>query len=142
MTTEDNLAVVHRWADAINAGDIDVAVENLAPDFTGYFSGLPEPVRSPEGFKQMWLGFVHSAFPDQHITVELELASGDRVAVQTSWTATHQGEFMGVPPTGRSVIVPGTGIMRIADGKIAEEWMQEDFLGIYQQLTEGAGGGQ
>jgi steroid delta-isomerase-like uncharacterized protein len=134
MTTEDNLAVVHRWRDGINAGDIDVAVENLAPDFTGYFSGLPEPVRSPEGFKQMWLGFVHSAFPDQHITVELELASGDRVAVQTSWTATHQGEFMGVPPTGRSVVVPGTGIMRIADGKIAEDWYNFDQLRLLMQL--------
>jgi predicted ester cyclase len=59
------------------------------------------------------------------------------VAAQVSWTATHQGPFLGIPPTGKKILVAGTGIFRVADGKIAEEWMQEDFLGIYQQLTQG-----
>ena len=58
-----------------------------------------------------------------------------KIAVQTSWTATHKGDFVGIPATGRTVHVPGTGIMRIVGDKIAEAWIQEDFLGIYQQLT-------
>jgi steroid delta-isomerase-like uncharacterized protein len=140
VTAEENQALVHRWADAVNSGDIDVAVECLAPDYAGYFTGMADPVQGPEGFKQMYMYFIKPSFPDQHITIEVDFATDDKVAAQTSWTGTHQGDFMGIPPTGRTVVVPGTGIFRIADGKIAEEWMQEDFLGIYQQLTQGQGG--
>src|SRR6266540_3338498 len=133
-TTEaDSLEVVHRWASLVNAGDIDAAVACLAPDFTG----MAEAVRGPEGFKQMYTTFIQPSFPDQHITIEKELAVGDRVAAQVSWTATQQGPFLGIPPSGKAIVVAGTGIFRVADGKIAEEWMQEDFLGIYQQLTQG-----
>ncbi len=136
-STGENLEVVHRWASLVNSGDIDAAVGCLADDFAGYFTGMAEPVRGPEGFKGMYQAFIQPSFPDQHITIEKELAVGDRVAAQVSWTATHQGAFLGIPPTGKKILVAGTGIFRVADGKIAEEWMQEDFLGIYQQLTQG-----
>ena len=136
-TVAENLQVVHRWASLVNSGDIDAAVACLAPDFAGNFTGMAEPVRGPEGFKQMYMYFIKPSFPDQHITIEEELAVGDRVGVQVSWTATHQGPFLGIPPTGKKIVVAGTGIFRVADGMIAEEWMQEDFLGIYQQLTQG-----
>ena len=136
-TVAENLEVVHRWASLVNSGDIDAAVACLAPDFAGYFTGMAEPVRGPEGFKQMYMYFIKPSFPDQHITIEEELAVGDRVGVQVSWTATHQGPFLGIPATGKRIVVAGTGIFRVADGMIAEEWMQEDFLGIYQQLTQG-----
>jgi steroid delta-isomerase-like uncharacterized protein len=137
MSATDNLAVVHNWASLVNSGDIDAAVGCLADDFAGYFTGMAEPVQGPEGFKQMYMYFIKPSFPDQHITIEEELAVGDRVGVQVSWTATHQGPFLGITPTGKTITVAGTGIFRVADGKIAEEWMQEDFLGIYQQLTQG-----
>lgn len=136
-TTTENLEVVHRWQSLVNSGDLDAAVGCLADDFAGYFTGMAEPVRGPEGFKQMYQYFIQPSFPDQHITIDEELAVGDRVAVQVHWTATHQGDFLGIPPTGKTITVAGTGIFRVADGKIAEEWMQEDFLGIYQQLTQG-----
>ena len=133
-----NEAVLRRWADALNNGDIDAAIGNLAPDYAGHFTGMPEAVRGPQGFKQMFAYFIRPAFPDQHITIERTVVAGDRIAAQTSWTATHRGPFMNVPPTDRHIVVPGTGIFRIVDGLIAEEWMQEDFLGIYQQLTQPA----
>jgi steroid delta-isomerase-like uncharacterized protein len=136
-TTDQNLEVVRQWAARVNEGDIDKAVECLAPDFAGYFTGMAEAVRGREGFKQMYLGFIKPSFPDQQITIEEEVAAGDRVGVQVHWTATQQGPFLGIPPSGKSILVAGTGIFRIADGLIAEEWMQEDFLGIYQQLTQG-----
>ena len=136
MSAAENLEVVHRWQSLVNSGDIDAAVGCLADDFRGYFTGMAEPVQGPEGFKQMYMYFIKPSFPDQHITIEKELAAGDRVAAQVSWTATHQGDFLGIPPTGKTITVAGTGIFRVADGKIAEEWMQEDFLGIYQQLTQ------
>lgn len=136
MTTEENLAIVRRWAAAINGGDLDLAIRYLAPDYVGHLTGTPEPVQGPQALKEMYQYFIQSAFPDQHITLEVVAAAGDKVATRMSWTATHQGDFMGLPPTGKPVVVEGTGIFRIADGLIAEEWMQEDFVGITPQLTQ------
>ena len=131
-----NLTVVERWVADVNSGDIDAALErNVADDFVGHYSAMPAPVQGKEGWKGMYMGFIKPAFPDQKITIEMHVDSGDRIAVQTSWTATHKGDFVGIPATGRTVHVPGTGIMRIVGDKIAEAWIQEDFLGIYQQLT-------
>lgn len=136
MALTQNQQVIRRWVEGINSGDVDTAITVLAPDFVGHFSAMKEPVRGPQAFKQMYMYFIRPAFPDQRITIEREVVSGDRIAAQTSWTATHTGPFMNVPPTGRRIVVPGTGIFRIVNGKIAEEWMQEDFLGIYQQITQ------
>jgi len=136
MSASDNRAVVQAWADAISSGDVDSALTHLAPDFVGHFSSMPEPVQGPQGFKGMYEFFIKPSFPDQKITIEREVnPGGDKLALQVSWTATHTGAFLGVPPTGRTIHVPGTGIFRVANGKIAEEWMLEDFLGIYQQIT-------
>jgi predicted ester cyclase len=101
----------------------------------GHYAAMPDAVKGPEGFKGMYSFFIQPAFPDQKITIEREVIDGDMIAVQVSWTATHKGPFLNIPATGKSIFVPGTGIFRIADGKIAETWMLEDFLGIYQQLT-------
>ena len=62
------------------------------------------------------------------------MEDGDLIAVQVRGPPL-QGPFLNIPATGKTIFVPGTGIFRIADGKIAETWMLEDFLGIYQQLT-------
>ncbi len=75
-----------------------------------------------------------SAFPDTQITIEDQLAEGDMVA--TRWTArgTHQGELMGVPPSGNRVEVAGITISRIEGGKIEEDWDNYDALGMMQQI--------
>lgn len=131
----DNRAAVQAWADALSAGDLDGAITHLAPGFVGHFSSMPEPVQGPEAFKGMYSYFIKPAFPDQRITITHWVESADRVAIQIVWTATHSGPFLGVPPTGRTITVNGTGIFQVVDGKVAEEWMLEDFLGIYQQIT-------
>ena len=135
MAASENRAVVQGWADALSAGELDRAIGYLAPDFLGHYAMMPDAVKGPEGFKGMYASFIQPAFPDQKITIERQVVDGDKIAVQVSWTATHEGTFLNIPATGRTVLVPGTGIFRIADGKIAETWMLEDFLGIYQQLT-------
>ena len=136
MTSSENSAVVQAWADALSSGNIDQALVHLAPDYVGHFSAMPQPVQGPEGFKGMYMYFIKPAFPDQKITIERQVVSGDRIAIQLSWTATHLGPFLNTPSTGRRVEVPGTGIFRVAGGKIAEEWMLEDFLGLYQQISQ------
>ena len=135
MAASEHRAVVQGWADALSVGELDRALGFLAPDFVGHYAAMPDAVKGPEGFKGMYQYFIQPAFPDQKITIEREVVADDRIAVQVSWTATHKGPFLNIPATGKTVFVPGTGIFRIVDGKIAEAWMLEDFLGIYQQLT-------
>jgi steroid delta-isomerase-like uncharacterized protein len=131
----DKLALLQAWAAALSAGDVDGAITHLAPGFVGHFSSMPQAVEGPQAFKGMYEYFIKPAFPDQRISIGHAVESGDRIAIQISWTATHTGPFLGVPPTGRTIEVAGTGIFHVVDGKIAEEWMLEDFLGIYQQIT-------
>lgn len=76
-----------------------------------------------------------TVFPDLSLTIEDEVAEGDRVAVRWIWTATHAGDLMGVAATGKPVVVGiGMGLFRVQDGKVAEEWVIEDMLGVMQQL--------
>jgi predicted ester cyclase len=74
------------------------------------------------------------AFPDLQITVEDMVAEGDKVAVRWRLRATHQGEFMGIPPTGNQVTMTGIDINRLEGGRLVERWGNEDMLGLLQQL--------
>ena len=75
-----------------------------------------------------------AAFPDLHSTVEYLIAEGDMVVSRFTMRGTHQGEFIGIPPTGKQVKVTGMVIHRFADGKIVEYWVKWDVLGMMQQL--------
>ena len=75
-----------------------------------------------------------TAFPDMRITIEDQVAEGDKVV--TRWTAsgTHQGDLMGIDPTGRRATVTGITIDRISGGKVEETWTNFDAMGMMQQL--------
>ena len=75
-----------------------------------------------------------AAFPDLHETVEDIFAEGDKVVTRFTMRGTHQGELMGIPPTGKQVTMTGMTIHRIVSGKIVEDWVVADFLGMMQQL--------
>jgi steroid delta-isomerase-like uncharacterized protein len=83
--------------------------------------------------KQMMPAF-WTALPDMRYTVEDLIAEGDKVVVRFTFRATHRGEFLGVPATGKVVTVTGISISRLAGGKVVEEWAEEDHLGLLQQL--------
>jgi predicted ester cyclase len=134
MSTEENKAVVRRFNDLIGeffrTGDADALDEVLSPDFVIHQPGTPPDL---ESFKQ-FLPMFRAAFPDMSYTVEDMIAEGDMVVDRLTWQATHQGELMGIPPTGNLVTVTEMHISRIADGKIVERWGQPDMLGMMQQL--------
>ncbi len=134
MATEENKAIVQRFNELFGefwrTGDADVLDEVVAPEFV-YHQPLTPP--DLEGFKQ-FLPMFRNAFPDMNYTVEDLFAEGDKVADRITWQATHQGELMGIPPTGNSVTVTDMHISRIAEGKIVERWGQGDNLGLMQQL--------
>jgi predicted ester cyclase len=86
-----------------------------------------------EGFKGVF-ALVFSAFPDYQSTVEDQVAEGDKVVTRFSSQGTHQGEFLGIAPTGNRVRVTGIDIDRVEEGKIVEHWSEADLLGMMTQL--------
>jgi predicted ester cyclase len=94
---------------------------------------FPAPAPGPEGFKQV-MGMFFQAFPDVHETAEDIIAEGDRVAVRGYFTGTHNGEFMNIPATGKQIKVAYIAMYRLENGKVVENWVQMDLLGMMQQL--------
>lgn len=135
--SERNKAQVRRIIEEVyNHGDLARVDEETSSDLV--IHAPSEDIRGREGAKQ-FVATLRAGFPDLHLTIEDQIAEGDRVV--TRWTArgTHKGEFQGVGPTGGTIAVAGTDIDRIVDGRIVECWSSVDQLGLMRQL--GAIGG-
>ncbi len=132
MSTESNKAAVRRFRDAFNAGDLDGALAVFAADAVVHSSGAQGPLDT-EDFKQFGKVFLN-AFPDGVATVEDVVADGNKVVSRITFRATHTGDLMGIPPTGKSVTVSEMTIDRFADGKIVESWRLFDQMTMMQQL--------
>ena len=131
--TEDNKALNRRFVEeVINQGNIEAIDELIDPGVVDH-AAPPGVPTGREGAKQFF-AIVRSAFPDLHHTIEDMIAEGDKVVMRSTWSGTHQGEFMGIPATGRRVRVSAIDISRVADGRIVEHWEQSDALGLMQQL--------
>src|SRR5258708_3841193 len=117
MSTEENKARIRRlFEEGVNQNKLSVLDELIAPDFVNY-DAPPGTPRGPQGMRQL-VAMFRTAFPDLQVTFEQELADGDYVIHRGYITGTHQGEFQGIPPTGKEATVTGTDIYRIVDGKI------------------------
>ena len=132
MSTESNKAVVQRFRDALDAGDLDGAMAVFAPNAVVHMSSAPEPL-SMEGFKQLG-ELLLSAFAGGRSTVEDMIAEGDKVVSRLTFRGTHTGDMMGIPPTGKSVMISEIIIDRLANGKIVESWRLFDQMAMMQQL--------
>jgi steroid delta-isomerase-like uncharacterized protein len=133
MSTEQNKAVARQFVEeVIGRGNNSLVDELVAPDFVDHqeFLGMP-PGR--EGLKQV-NKIMRSAFPDTSATIEDMVAEGDKVVIRWTMRATHKGEFMGMPPTGKSISVGVINIQRFAGGKIVEHWGLTDSMAMMQQL--------
>ena len=133
MSSEQNKAIVRRAVEEPWEGSLKVVDELFASDYIGHDPANPEPLHGPQGVKE-FISVYRAAFPDARITVEKQLAEGDQVA--TRWVArgTHEGELMGIQPTGKQVTVSGLTISRLEGGKIVEEFQNWDTFGMMQQL--------
>jgi steroid delta-isomerase-like uncharacterized protein len=134
MSTEENKALARRELEEIwTRGNLDAAEDVYAPNYISHQSAGSEDIRGLEAIKQFAAG-VRQAFPDLQITIEDQIAEGDKVVTRFTSRGTHQGELWGVPPTGREVEVRSVSTNRIEGGKIAEHWTCADQLGMMQQL--------
>jgi len=129
----DHAAAMKRLYDLISAGDIDGFGELLADDFVEH-EEMPGLERSKEGVKQLFHMY-RAAFPDLRMEPQDVLVSGDKAVARVRATGTHQGEFLGMPATGRSVDVQLIDITRFGDDALAREhWGVFDSLAMLQQL--------
>lgn len=137
MTTQEaNKEIVRRVvSDGVNAGDLQVIRDMLAPDYSRHSQATTE---TPEirGVEEMltFLENAFTAFPDWHEEIDLMIAEDDKVAFITTGTGTHMGPIGDIPPTGRKVEVINYVIHRIHNGQIAETWIGWDNLAMLIQL--------
>jgi steroid delta-isomerase-like uncharacterized protein len=133
MSTEDNKALARRVIEEIiNEGKLSLADELIASEYVYSSPGSPE-MRGPEGMKQLVQGY-RVAFPDVRLSVNEQIAEGDKVLTRWTATGTHEGDFMGIAPTGKRISVDGMILSRCVGGKIAGEFEVMDALGMLQQL--------
>ena len=116
--------------DVISARDADAADRFFAPD---YENDVPGRAPGREGLKVALREFF-AAFHDIEESVDVTLAEGDLVATRSTMRATHRGAFLGVPPTGRRVVVAIQEISLVREGRVARQWVAIDFAGILAQL--------
>ena len=132
MDTESAKALVRQVVDDWNRGDLDALDEHLDPAYVNRDPNNLEVTDLPS-YKR-WAAAARAAFPDLRVTIEDLIAEGDKVVARVTIRATHTGEFMGIPPTGKHIETDVIDILRFADGKVIEHWAQPDRLGMYQQL--------
>ena len=133
MTTEDIKAMARRlYEDGFNKGNVAVLDELVAEAALDHQAppGIP-PGR--EGLKQL-ITLMRSAFPDLTFLIEDVIAEGDKVVVRSLMRGTHQGMFMGIPPSGNPVQITGIDVIRVAEGRFVEHWGNQDDLGMMQQI--------
>ena len=132
MSPEENKARVHRMVEELNKRNLAALDEYFAADYVDH-SPAPGLPATREGFKQA-VTMLFTAFPDFRAIEEDLIAEGDKVVYRGIAQGTHQGEFLGMPPTGKQFTMGEIHIVRLANGQIVEHWEQSDQLGMLQQL--------
>ena len=131
-TAEENKRIARRIPEEIlTEGKLELVEELFAEDAVDQ-----APLGKDTGWDEIRAGMetMRAAFPDMSATVEDTVSEGDTVAMRITLRGTHEGEFMGREPTGKTIEVGSMIFTRIEDGKIVERWAQPNTLGLFQQL--------
>jgi steroid delta-isomerase-like uncharacterized protein len=148
--TASHKATIRRFCDAMNSGDAELmakTIDEVAEPDVLIRTPLPVEATGAQALKEVFAR-LRQVFPDLRVTVEDLIAEGDKVVGRNLVTGTHHGDYMGLPPTGRSVAYDEIFIFRFVDGRIAETWGVVDVFSQMKQLgaipatgRESAGGG-
>lgn len=130
VDTDRNKGLIRRWIAFANAGFAGSFDQFVAANYIGHMGAAILDRAELERLERQFA----AAFPDAHHTIDDLIAEGDRVVLRTTAQATHEGEFEGIPPTGRAVEFTGLVVYRIAGDKIAESWGEIDFLRLIREL--------
>jgi steroid delta-isomerase-like uncharacterized protein len=135
MLGEGNKELARRFMDEVwNKGNLAFIDQVTVPNFVSHDPASPENTGGGVEGVRRFAEMFRSAFPDIQMTVEDVIAEGDKVVTRWTVRATHQGELMGIPPSGNRVEVTGISIDRIEGGKFVETWSNYDTLGMMQQI--------
>lgn len=134
MSTEMNKAVVRRYHEEVwNNRRVDLLEEFIAEDF-GEYDEQHVPGHNSRDILGASISSALEALPDFQMTLHDIIAEGNRVAIRYTYTATHQGDLLGIPATGKHLKVSGAAIFRLDNGKITQFWGFNDNLGLMQQM--------
>ncbi len=136
MSAEENKAQLQRvYEQVFNQGNLDQIEEFFSADFVDH-EAPPPGMEGLEGIEvlRQFVKVSRDAFPDLQFTAEDMIVEGGKVAARYTMRGTHQGEFLGVAPTGNQIEVTGIDIVRFEGGKMVEHWANSDELGLMQQL--------
>lgn len=114
-------------------GNLELVDEHVTDDYVWHRPGARDSIHGPDGVKE-FIVEMRNAFPDLEVTVEDLIAEDNKVVRRDRWTGTHEGEFMGIEPTGKEIEIQGIVINRIEDGQMVESWGQADMMGAMEQL--------
>jgi predicted ester cyclase len=132
MSTEENKALVRRFYEEIDKGNLEAMDELVAEDYIDHgpppFPVAPGREGLKEAFKLFW-----EATPGYH-EIEDQIAEGDKVVTRLTAYGKHEGDLPGIPRTGNDMTMTAVAIHRIADGKLVEKWSNKDVLGMLQQV--------
>jgi len=122
--SEQNKEIVRNYyAEVLNGRDLDAVDKYFADE------------RMVEGVRRGCFSYF-TAFPDLHVSLDELMAEGDRVFLRSTMTGTHDGEYKGIPPTGRHIAAESAEVFQVDDGKFVGYWCLANVAGIMRQLTE------
>jgi len=134
MSATDNLRLVQAMYEALNAQDIEAHDRYWHADMIWHGPGGLGRVDGLRGFKDEVLRPFYTAFPDYHATNEIEFADDRYVAASGVVTGTHRGPWLGLAATGRPMRMRFSDFWLVRDGKLAENWVLVDEIGVFRQL--------
>jgi predicted ester cyclase len=122
------------YEEVLNGRRLEVFDETHAADLVVHDPGVPGgEIRGRDAYKQ-FIGMMSRALPDYHFTVYQVLAEGEYTVARWTATGTHNGDYLGIAPTGAQVTLAGVSISRHEGGKVVESWVQMDNLGLLRQI--------
>ena len=131
MGADENKVIVRRFIDEIFVkGNVDAVDKLVAHDFVAH--SWPSVAPGPDNLKQA-VKRVSAGLSDVSMKIEDMISEDDKVAVRLTAHATHQGDFMGLPATGKTYTISETHIFHMRDGKVADHWRDADMLGLMRQ---------
>jgi steroid delta-isomerase-like uncharacterized protein len=132
---QENIAVIRKVFQAINQRNLDAIPPLLAPGFIRHdLTGLFDEIKEGEGIVQDFLQVMIKGFPDMQFQEDDIIATDSRLSMRYTIFGTHDGDFFGVPPTGKKVTINAVIINDFKDGKISEAWQLIDFGGLFRQI--------
>ena len=130
---QDRKHLMEQFVEFINTASPNLADNLISQKAVFHVPGRPEPVVGPAGYLEI-IDMMRGGFPDIQWTLEETIAEGDNVAARFTMRGTHQGNFFGVPPTGKKITVQAMNFYRWSNGQIIGERGQPDLLGLLQQI--------